>query len=137
MNVTSIDLSVILNKRQGAENMSPGAAKRGSDGSVTTSRAILTSASAAPSAFAVAATAMSRAVPENSGTSSVTVQRPCASDFARAVTQSVRKRCACTGLRLFAIFIMREAIAASISGDAPPPAVSSGVAGFSGASIEP
>ena len=69
--------------------------------------------------------------------SSVTEQRPSAPDFARAVTQSMRKRCACTGLMFDCIFIRRCATAPSASKAAPPPATRSGVEGFSGAIIAP
>ena len=110
-------------------NLSPGAAKRGIAISAVTSRPICVAVSAPPSACAVAATAMMRALPENSGMSNSTSHLPPESERALFTSESILKRRACTGLRLDFIIMF--------SAMPPPPAVRSGVEDFSGVMSAP
>ena len=128
-NLTVSSRSVMLKSCTFAVNLSPGAAKRGSAISAVTSRPICAVVSAPPEAEAVAATAIIRAFPENSGMSNSTSHLPPESERPIFTRESILKRRACTGLRLDFI-----AMPSSIP---PPPAVRSGVDDFSGVMSAP
>ena len=68
----------VLNTEQGTVISSPGANTLGRDGSIVMSLFILTSSSLLPLAEVVTATAVRRAVPENSGITNVKSQTPSA-----------------------------------------------------------
>jgi len=126
--LTVMFFALLLNTWHGTVMLSPGARNLGSEGSTTTSLLISTSADAAPDSEGVTATAISLALPANSGTVNEKTHSPLEFERTLFTSDSILNLLAWIGLR-FEFF-------RAISDGPPPPGVRRGEESASGFMIE-